>query len=209
MSPLVITATITVSPLPTTATLYTPVDFTCEGYGGDLAWTTNGNATTDTIKHERAITLVTTNTSNGTISSVLTIISLPVNDGIDIGCTIVTDTYDIVHSSAPLTIRGISPVENVSLYLNSSMLYWSPPSSIPSQYQPLLSYIVNITIGTIGPVVYNQATKNTFLQLPSIEICDYFIITVISDNYISNKYTYKYMYSNSDCKLYCMHNGSY
>jgi hypothetical protein len=190
-------ATITVSPSPITTTLYTPVDFTCEGYGGDLAWTIDGNPITDTVKQERAIT-ITTNISNGTISSVLTMISLPVNNDTCITCNIGTNVYNLVSLSASLIIRGISPVENVSLDLNSSMLYWLPPSSIPPQYQPLLSYIVNVT-GTIGQIDVN--TTNTSLKLPSSEICDYVtcIIIVISGNYISNKHTY---ISNLDhCKL--------
>jgi hypothetical protein len=139
-----------------------------------LGWIINGKSITDTTKQERAITSITTNASNGTISSVLTIVALPVNDGIMIRCFVGTNVHNLVHSSAPLTIRGISPVENISLVLdlNSSMLYWSPPSSIPSQYEanhPLLSYIVAIGNGPLA-VVYttdNYASLQSFLT-----ICD-------------------------------------
>jgi hypothetical protein len=153
-----------------------------------LGWIINGKSITDTTKQERAITSITTDISNTTISSVLTIIALPVNDGIIISCFIGTDVLNLAYSSASLTIRGISPVENISLVLdlNSSMLYWSPPSSIPSQYEanhPLLSYIVAIGNGPLA-VVYttdNYASLQSFLTICDI-VNTMHTITVTSTN---------------------------
>ena len=63
------------------------VHFNCEAPGDFSAWVVNNVALTDAIKEEREI-VVTDMSSNGTQHSILTIIALPINDGIDIGCLV-------------------------------------------------------------------------------------------------------------------------
>ena len=80
------------------------------------------------------------------------------------------------------------------------MLYWKPPSSVLSQYRPLLSYIVNITIGTNEPVVYT--TTDTSLKLPaSLTICDPITatVTVTSGDYSSSAVSAEIV--NSECEF--------
>ena len=98
---------ITVPPLSVTAPLYTLANFTCEGRGRILAWSIQDTLLTDPIKQSREISVNTTNISVGTLSSVLTIRALPINDGIAVGCNVASGSgqnYKIVSKGAVLTV---------------------------------------------------------------------------------------------------------
>ena len=81
---------ITTPPSSITAPLYTVVNFYCEGAGDTISWILDGGTITDTIKQQREIFI--NSTSNGIQTSILTIRALPINDGISVGCRIITFT---------------------------------------------------------------------------------------------------------------------
>ena len=62
------------------------------------------NPLTDPSNQDRDIT--TNNISVDTLSSVLTIRALPINDGIGIGCTVFGQNFDFVSKGATLTVQG-------------------------------------------------------------------------------------------------------
>ena len=97
---------ITVAPLSVNTTLHTLVNFTCQGTGSKLSWTVEDNSLTGPIKETREISVTTNNISVDVWSSVLTIRALPINDGISVGCIIITQSFDIVSIGATLTVQG-------------------------------------------------------------------------------------------------------
>lgn len=97
---------ITVAPVSVTISPYSSTNFYCEGTGDVLTWTVESAPLTDTISQQRNIT-VTHDNSGSTLSSVLTIIAIPINDNIVIGCVIVSlNPYLPTARVATLTIRG-------------------------------------------------------------------------------------------------------
>ena len=82
---------------------FTLTNFTCEGNGDMLSWTVNNSPLDNTIRQQRNITA----TNTGGLSSVLSVIALPINDGIEIGCIISSfHPFQVAASEAILTIRG-------------------------------------------------------------------------------------------------------
>ena len=81
--------------------------FNCEGIGNTLSWIVENTVLTLTVQKERKITF-TDPGGPGNLSSILTVPALPINDGIGIGCVIVSNTSIIpaFSSSATLTVRG-------------------------------------------------------------------------------------------------------
>ena len=102
------TADITVPPSSIVSPLYKLANFTCEGVGNKLTWTVQGFSLNDSIKQYREISITTNNISVNLWSSVLTIRALPINDGIILGCTVLTllPDLDIDQKGALLTVRG-------------------------------------------------------------------------------------------------------
>ena len=101
-----ITEIITVAPLSINTSLYTLVNFTCEGTGSDLFWTVKNNPLTDSSNQDREISVTTNNISIEVWSSVLTIRALPINDGVNIGCAVIDENFNAVSKGATLAIEG-------------------------------------------------------------------------------------------------------
>ena len=101
------TAVITVAPSSVTISLYTLANFTCVGTGDSLTWTVEGDSLTDPIKQYREISVTTANNISLDVwSSVLTIRALPINNGISIGCNVVSQTINVISKGATLTVKG-------------------------------------------------------------------------------------------------------
>ena len=49
-------------------------------------------------------------------SSVLTIRALPINDGIDIGCNVIGQNFNIISRGATLIVKGICIVSIIIVY---------------------------------------------------------------------------------------------
>lgn len=72
-----------------------------------MNWLVQSDVLTDSIKQQRQIS-VTTTINNTNFSSVLTINAIPINDGLVIGCEVITfSPFNRVISSSVLTIRGM------------------------------------------------------------------------------------------------------
>ena len=102
------TATITGPPSSVVSPLYKLANFTCDGVGNKLYWTVQGNSLTDAIIQDREISVNTTNNISVDVwSSVLTIRALPINDGIVVGCVVLTlPDLSIDQKGASLTVLG-------------------------------------------------------------------------------------------------------
>ena len=97
---------LTVGPVSVTVLPFTLTNFTCEGNGDTLAWAVNNYGLNATISQQRNITV--TDTSTEDLSSVLSIVALPINDRIEIACIIASfnPLPQVAASEATLTIRG-------------------------------------------------------------------------------------------------------
>ena len=108
---LYITANIIVAPLSVSALIYNMVNFTCEGIGDILEWSVQGNSLTDPSNQDREISVTTNNISVDVWSSVLTIRALPINDGIYVGCTVISFNPQFFQKKgATLTVQGSSTI---------------------------------------------------------------------------------------------------
>ena len=100
------TANITTPPSSVVSPLYKLANFTCEGEGDRLTWTVQGFSLNESMKQYREISVTTNNISVGVLSSVLTIRALPINNGIIVGCTVLTTLLGIVQKGASFIVQG-------------------------------------------------------------------------------------------------------
>ena len=71
-----------------------------------MYWIVHGDSLTDAIKQFREISVTTNNISVDVWLSVLTIRTLPINNGISIGCKVYDLNYDVDSKGAILTVKG-------------------------------------------------------------------------------------------------------
>ena len=100
-------ANITVPPVSVSVIIYTLANFTCEGIGDVLKWTVGGNSLTDPSNQDREISVTTNNISVDVWSSVLTIRALPINNGVYVGCIVISfNSQNFLKKGATLTVKG-------------------------------------------------------------------------------------------------------
>lgn len=89
------------------APLYTHANFYCEGIGQYLFWTVQGIKATSPYNTFREINVIH-NSSNGSLSSMLTIKAKPTNNGITIGCNVysIVPITDLAVKGAFLFVKG-------------------------------------------------------------------------------------------------------
>ena len=105
-----------------------------------LQWTIDGSSVTDQDLMKRGLSIETVFTS-----SKISITGLSINNGIDVGCTVLVKSPPYVASkSALFTVSDIPPVTNLSIKfntLNTQMnISWTEPSCLPVNY----SYVISI-----------------------------------------------------------------
>ncbi len=135
------TTFITVPPVDTIGCYNGISQFYCESDRNDIlaiSWLINGNSITEQDKETHEIII---NNDNS-----LSILGLPINNGIRIGCIIVVSTPSLQSEikGAFFTLTEMPPpVDNVDIEFNDTLMFitWSPPSCIPVNH----SYIVTIT----------------------------------------------------------------
>ena len=131
-----------------------------------IAWLINSNSITEEIKETHGITI-----NNDTNS--LSIIGLPINNGISIGCNMVTSSPPYTETvRATFTVVYAFPVENLTIEFNDNIMTstWSQPSCVPVNY----SYHVNINNDTL-------IVTNTTLQYPVSSCQNYTVSITIID----------------------------
>ena len=101
------TDNVTIAPSSDTTSLYTLVNFVCEGTRIVLLWTVEGNSLCDPSNQNREISVTINNISVDVWSSVLTIRALPINDGISIRCNVIVHNFNIMSKGATLIVKGI------------------------------------------------------------------------------------------------------
>ena len=91
-------------------------------------------------------------------ASNLTVVGLPVNDGIDIGCNMVNGSFAIDTETATFTVIDIPPVTDLSIEFTGTIMNitWDAPTLLPVDYH----YQINITDGNV--TVTNTSTSTVY-----------------------------------------------
>ena len=195
-------ADITVAPSSVSAPLYTLANFTCEGTGDKLSWTVGGNSLSDPSNQDREISvIINNNISVGVWSSELTIRALPINDGITVGCAVISyNTLVYIQKGASLNVKGIhlfwlpfhvtscltgvSSVPKLVFFFLGALfsLSWSSPSFYSNDipHGSITTYHVYVK-SQDGSVIIDDNTTDTFYQLPNnITVCRIYTASVIA-----------------------------
>ena len=131
------------------------------------------------------------------IVSEFRIIAKPINNNIDIGCTIVSsEPIDVVTKGATLQVLGISPVTNLQLnisenVLNTSIITWDPPSFSSDN-----DYHYNIIIEVNNEYILVNETAQDLEYILEMEPCNMYNISVsaLSISYSSTPEMIQYYY---------------
>ena len=164
-----IVSIISVPPADTTGCYNGLSTFYCESNSSDavMSWTINGNSITEQVKQTRGITI-----NNDTS---LSIIGLPINNGISIGCIVfvTTPSLQVETAGGTFTVTEIPPVENLTIVFDNYIMTstWSQPSCVSANY----SYHVNINNDTL-------IVTNTTLQYPVYSCQNYTVSVTVMDS---------------------------
>ena len=85
----------------------------------------------------------------------LSIVGLPINNGITIGCSIGVSTYPYQETKgATFTVTDPSPIHNLTIVFNNDIMTvtWSQPSCVP------VNYSYHVTINNESLIVTNTTT---------------------------------------------------
>ena len=140
--------------------------FYCESSRSDVLainWLINGNSITEQDKETHGITI---NNDNS-----LSIMGLPINNGVFIGCSIVVSTPPYVETTgATFTVTDPSPIHNLTIQFNNDIT-WSQPSCVPINY----GYHVNINNESL------IVTNTTTIQYPVASCQSYTVSVTVMD----------------------------
>ena len=126
------------------------------------------------------------------IVSELRIIAKPINNNIDIACTIVSlEPFDVVTKGATFKVLGILPVTNLQLnisenLLNTSIITWDPPSFSSDN-----DYHYNIIIEVNKEYIWVNETTQDLEFILEMEPCNMYHINIsaVSVSYSSTPET--------------------
>ena len=163
-----IVSIISVPPVDTTGCYNNISTFYCESNRSNavMSWLINSNSITEQVKQTRGITI-----NNDTS---LSIMGLPINNGITIGCivAVTTPSLQIDSAGAIFTVTDIPPVEDLTIVFDNDIMTstWSQPSCVPLNY----SYQVNIDNDTL-------IVTNTTLQYTVYSCQNYTVSVTVMD----------------------------
>ncbi len=160
--PLFLESIITVPPVDTIGCYGGISTFYCESNRSDVLainWLIGGNSITEQDKETHGITI---NNDNS-----LSIMGLPINNGINIGCIIVVSTLPYVETTgATFTVTDPSPIHNLTIQFNNDIMTctWSQPSCIP------VNYSYHVTINNKSLIVTDTSIQYTVASCQSYTV---------------------------------------
>ena len=163
--PLFLESIITVPPVDTIGCYGGISTFYCESNRSDVLainWLIGGNSITEQDKETHGITI---NNDNS-----LSIMGLPINNGIIIGCTVIVSTpFSTENKGATFTVNDPFPVQSLTIQFNNDTMTctWSQPSCVPVNY----SYHVNINNESL------IVTNTTTIQY-TVSFCQSYTVSV-------------------------------